>query len=275
MSLLREQLDLATAVSAHVSDGDCVYLGNFGSQLFAVGHELIRQNRQGLHIIMGSAGLLLDQLIGAGVVAEATFAHCWNPIGPAPTWNFRRMAESGSSDVKLHEVTFAMLNGALQAGAWGVPFMPVVMAPGTGYVTDDWSKGGMANASSPFGDCNVMRALVPDVAFVHADWVDQLGNAVIEGPVGESVVAAQSARTSVIIAEALGTVQEIRNLNPSLPGLYVSAIAVVKGSARPDGTLHGYPRDVGQYEEYTRMTATEDGFAQWLKQLRSTQDMTA
>ena len=78
-------MQLEDAVAATVADGDCVWLGNFGAQLFAVGAELIRQGRRDLHVVIGSGGLLLDQLLAAGVCAEVTFTHCWSPVGPRPT----------------------------------------------------------------------------------------------------------------------------------------------------------------------------------------------
>ncbi|MFD2349615.1 hypothetical protein ACFSTC_09930 [Nonomuraea ferruginea] len=57
-------IGLPEAVTAHVQPGRTVYLGNFGAQLFAVGHEIIRQGRTGLHVVIGSGGILLDQLLG-------------------------------------------------------------------------------------------------------------------------------------------------------------------------------------------------------------------
>ena len=90
-------LSLPEAVAAYAPDGARVYLGNFGAQLFCVGHELIRQRRRELDVVIASGGLLLDQLFGAGLVRTATFGHCWSPVGPTPAWNFRRLAESGAA----------------------------------------------------------------------------------------------------------------------------------------------------------------------------------
>ena len=84
--------------------------------------------------MIASGGLLMDQLLGAGVLRSATYGHCWSPVGPSPAWNFRRAAESGDSSVRLHELSLGMMAAALTAGAWDVPFMPVPRAAGTGYV---------------------------------------------------------------------------------------------------------------------------------------------
>ncbi|MEN3270163.1 MAG: glutaconate CoA-transferase, subunit [Pseudonocardia sp.] len=78
-------LSLADAVRRHVRPGVRVYLGNFGAQLFSVGHEIIRQGCSHLDVVIASGGLLMDQMLGAGVLRSATFAHCWSPVGrPGP-----------------------------------------------------------------------------------------------------------------------------------------------------------------------------------------------
>jgi glutaconate CoA-transferase subunit A len=266
-------LPLAEAVAAAVSDGDCVYLGNFGAQLFAVADELVRQRRRRLHAVVGSGGLLLDRLLGAGVLARATFAHCWSPVGPDPAWRFRRLAESGRTAtgaaaageaatgeagvVALHEVSLGMLSAALTAGAWRVPFMPVPVPAGTGYLTGDWTGGQLAVARSAFGATQVVRALAPDVAFLHADLADEWGNGVLRTPLGESLLAAQAAGRVVLVAEELAPAGRVRAAGVTVPGLLVSTVVHHPGAVRPDGAAGRYPRDVAGYQRAVA-TARED-----------------
>jgi glutaconate CoA-transferase subunit A len=252
---------LADAVARYAPDGSTVYLGNFGGQLFSVGHELIRQGRQDLHAVMGSGGLLLDQLLGAGVVAEATYAHCWSPVGPDPAWNFRRRAAS----IIRHEVTLGLLAAALTAGAWGLPFLPVPDLAGTGYVDENWTGGMLDVATSTrFGASPVIQALRPDTAFVHVDLVDADGNGLILAPVGETVVAAQAARTVVLVAEeAVATLPA----PATVPGLLTSAVVVRPGAVRPDGAVGRYERDVAAYQAYVAAASTVEGFVQWRNSL--------
>jgi glutaconate CoA-transferase subunit A len=254
---------VADAVRRHVRPGSVVYIGNFGAQLFAVGHELIRQRLDGLHAVVASGGLLLDQLIGAGCVKVASFAHCWSPIGPEPAWNFRRTAEQGRAP-EMHELSLGMLSAALQAAAWSVPFMPVPASPATGYMTDDWPAGVVTRAETEFGASYIVRALAPDVAFVHADAVDPLGNAVILGPLGEAVLACQAARTVVVVAEELKSTDALRATPACIPGALVSSVVIHPGAVKPDGTAGRYPRDTAAYQDYTHRSATEEGFREWL-----------
>ena len=256
--------DLATAVTRHATPGSTVYLGNFGAQLFCVGHELIRQQVSGIDAVMASGGLLMDQLLGADVLRSVSYGHCWSPVGPSPAWNFRRAAERGDRSVAMHEMSLGMLT----AGAWGVPFMPVPPLDGTGYVTEDWPRGRRARVTSAFGECDVVAAIAPDVAFVHADIVDEQGNAAIRGPLGEVLLAAQASRTVVVVAEQIVAPEQVREAGVVIPGLLVSAVVAQPGAVRPDGAIGRYDRDVATYADYVATAATVEGFAAWVDDLR-------
>lgn len=227
-----------------VRPGDTVWLGNFGVQLFAVGEELIRQELRDLHVVMASGGLLLDRLIGAGVVAEVTFAHCWSAVGPAPTWHFRRAWQEGN-DIRWHELPMGVLAAALSAAAQGVPFAPVRVHRETGYLADGWSGGMLATVESPFGTSTVVRALPLDVAFVHATVVSPDGDCFFGTPSGEAVVAAQAARRVAVVAERIGTPSQV-----DLLGMLVDTVVESPGAAAPDGVPGLYDRDVAAYEAY-------------------------
>jgi len=257
-------LTLEVAVSSYVEPGARVYLGNFGAQLFCVGHELIRQRVRDLDAVIASGGLLMDQLLGAGVLRSATYGHCWSPVGPAPAWNFRRAAEAGERTVAMHEMSLGLLTAALTAGAWGVPFMPVPDLPGTGYIDEDWPAGRLAVAQSAFGNARVVRAEVPDVAFVHVDQVDEDGNGVVRGPVGEAVVAAQAARRLVLVAEEVRPARDMWKAGITIPGLLVSAYVHRPGAVAPDGAIGRYDRDVTAYRRYSERSFTAQGFEDWL-----------
>lgn len=257
-------LTLAEAVRFHVRPGIRVYLGNFGAQLFSVGHEMIRQRVTGVDAVIASGGLLLDQLLGAGVLSSATFGHCWSPVGPAPAWNFRRAAESGESTVELHEMSLGLLSSALTAGAHGVPFMPVADLPGTGYVDEDWTGGLLGTADGTFGSARVVRAENPDVAFVHVDVVDRDGNGRVRGPLGEVLLAAQAARKVVLVAEEVMASAEVRALGVTIPGVLVDAYVHLPGAVAPDGAIGRYDRDVEAYERYADRSRSAEGFRAWL-----------
>jgi glutaconate CoA-transferase, subunit A len=267
-------LTLPQAVAEYVSDGTVVYVGNFGAQLFCVGHELIRQQRRGLHAVIASGGVLLDQLIGAGTLTSATFGHCWGPVGPNPAWNFRRHTEDRHTEhgntqsppaLRLHELSLGLLTAALTAAAWNIPFMPVPGPVGTGYLEQDWTGGLVGRADSSFGRTPVVRAIIPDVAFVHVDQVDEQGNGCIRGPVGEVTVAAQAASVVVLVAEEVTDTGSVREHGITIPGVLVDAYVHQPYAVWPDGAIGRYDRDVDAYLEYAQLSKTTDGFARWLR----------
>ena len=265
---------LAVAVRRNVNSGDSVYIGNFGAQLFCVAAELIRADYTDLDLIAGSGGLLLDQLIGAGVARSVTFAHCWNPVGPQPAWNLRRAAEPqvgvADSDPELprpeiREVSLGMLGSAFHAAAWGLPFAMVPMSPDTGYVTDGWSRGMIEEVSCSFGSAYAVRALRPDVAFVHADLADAQGNSIIVEPGGEHLMAAQAAVRTVVIAEQVLGARERLPEPANLAGIHVDEVVEVAGGVLPDGSPGRYPRDISAYQAYGRDSSSRELFAEWLQ----------
>lgn len=261
-------LSLPEAVD-RVEDGSTVYIGNFGAQLFAVGHELIRSRRRDLDAVIASGGILLDQLIGAGVLRTAVFSHCWSPVGPSPAYNFRRAAESGDNTVSFHELSLGLLTAALTGGAWGVPFAVVPDLTGTGFVDEDWSRGLLSTCESPWGSAPVVRSITPDVAFVHVDLADRAGNGLIKGPVGEVLLAAQASRDVILVAEEVVADDSVVRAGPTIPGLVVDAVVRHPGAVAPDGVIGRYDRDVAAYEEYTRQARTTEGFRAWLNDVLS------
>jgi glutaconate CoA-transferase subunit A len=266
-TISRERLTMAQAVRAHVRPGTCVYVGNFGAQLFSVGHEMIRQGCHDVDAVIASGGLLMDQLLGAGVLRSATYGHCWSPVGPSPAWNFRHAAERGEDTIELYEMSLGMMTAALTAGAWDVPFMPVPALPHTGYVEEDWPRGRRSRATTDLGTADIVAALSPDVAFVHVDQADPQGNGAILGPLGEVLVAAQAASTVVLIAEEIVDTETVLSAGVSVPGLITSAVVHRPGAVAPDGVIGRYDRDVAAYEEYVTRAATSEGFSAWLEDI--------
>jgi glutaconate CoA-transferase subunit A len=263
-----EPLTLGEAVDHYAPAGSTVYIGNFGAQLFALGHELIRREVCDLDVVIASGGILLDQLIGAGTVRSAVFGHCWSPVGPSPAHNFRRAAQDGVGTTAFHEMSLGHITAALTGGAWGVPFMAVPGLAGTGFVDEDWSHGYLGEASTQFGHATIVRSIRPDVAFVHVDTADFDGNGLIRGPLGEVLVAAQASRHVVLVAEDVVGDDSVVAAGPTIPGLLVDAVVHHPGAVAPDGVIGRYDRDVEGYERYTQAARTPEGFAAWVDEIR-------
>jgi glutaconate CoA-transferase subunit A len=80
-----------------VHDGDrVVYVGYMKMEPVAFFHELLRQGRHDLHLILApSSGYVADMMIGGGALADVEFSSLsFMEYGFAP--NFRRHAEAGT-----------------------------------------------------------------------------------------------------------------------------------------------------------------------------------
>src|SRR6516165_2777890 len=115
-------LSLAEAIATHVHDGQAIALEGFTHLIpFAAAHEIIRQQRRGLHLIRMTPDIVYDQLIGMGCAVRLTFSWGGNP-GVGSLHRLRDAVERGwPQPLALAEFTHAEMAVAYQAGASGLP----------------------------------------------------------------------------------------------------------------------------------------------------------
>src|ERR1700712_1281369 len=113
------------AAAARVADGALVALGGgLCARLpMALVRELVRQGRQGLHLVGSAHSIDVDLLVAAGAgggcgEGDVGFEQ---DRGLAPA--FRRAAEAGA--VEVRESCCATVLAQLRAAEMGVPFLPV------------------------------------------------------------------------------------------------------------------------------------------------------
>ena len=77
---MAEIIGLADGIRRLVRDGSVIALEGFSHLVpFAAGHEILRQRPRDLTIIRMVPDLIVDQMIGAGLVKRLTFAWGGNP----------------------------------------------------------------------------------------------------------------------------------------------------------------------------------------------------
>ena len=115
-------LSLRDAIATYVKDGASLALEGFTHLIpFAAGHEIIRQQRRGLHLIRMTPDLVYDQMIGQGCATRLTFSWGGNP-GVGSLHRLRDAVERGwPQPLTLAEFTHAEMAVAYQAGASGLP----------------------------------------------------------------------------------------------------------------------------------------------------------
>jgi glutaconate CoA-transferase subunit A len=262
---MNKLIPLSEAISKHVQDGDCVYAAGFTHMIpFAAGHEIIRQGRRDLVLARATPDLIYDQMVAAGCASKVIFSYMGNP-GVGSLRAARAALERG--EIEWEEYSHFGMISRLQAGATGLPFMPMnptaagdleLANPRYRKVTDPYSGQEVV----------VVPALKPDVAIVHVQRADASGNVHIWGIIGEQKEAAFAAARVIITAEEIVSEDEIRS-DPNrtlIPGFTVDAVCHVPYCAHPSYTQGYYDRDNAFYLEWDKISADPEMLAAWLEE---------
>ncbi|MEW5870600.1 MAG: CoA-transferase [Chloroflexota bacterium] len=256
-------ISLSQAVTENVHDGDVLYCAGFTHLIpFAAGHEIIRQGKKDLVLARATPDLIYDQMVAAGCARKVIFSYMGNP-GVGSLRLVRAEIEKGRLEWEEYS-HFAMIT-RLQAGAAGLPFMP--MNP---TAADDLEKANPSycTVADPYSGkpVVVVPALNPDIAIVHVQRCDAQGNAQIWGIIGEQKEAAFAAQRVILTAEEIVDEAVIRS-DPNrtlIPGFIVDAVCHVPYCSHPSYTQGYYDRDNAFYLEWDRVSQSQEGIATWL-----------
>ena len=252
---------------ATITDGCMLAIPRESSGVaMAATRALIRRGVKRLSLVaLPTSSLQADMLIGAGCVATLeTSAVSLGEFGLAP----RFTASVMTGTIEMKDATCPALHAAFQAAEKGVPFMPLRGLIGSDVLAHrpDWKT-----IDNPFDSDDpivLLPAIAPDVALFHAPMADRHGNVWI-GRQRELMTMAHAAEKTVVTVETIhaGNLLEDAKLSAgTIPGFYVEAVAVAERGAWPLPLPDYYAWDADHLVEYARLAATEDGFAQYLKQ---------
>lgn len=248
---------LANAIQQHVHDGDSIYCAGFTHLIpFAAGHEIIRQGLKDLVLARATPDLIYDQMVAAGCARKVVFSYMGNP-GVGSLRVVRARIEAGQLEWEEYS-HFGMIS-RLQAGAAGLPFMPMKR---TAAIDLERENPSYRRVIDPYSgeEVVVVPALNPDVAVVHVQRADPSGNAQIWGITGEQREAAFAAARVILTAEEIVDPDIIRS-DPNrtlIPGFIIDAVCHVPYAAHPSYTQGYYDRDNDFYLEWDRISRTED-----------------
>ena len=254
------------SLAARVPDGALLALAPEYSWVpMALIQALIRRRVKDLHLLtVPIGGLAADLLIGAGAVKTLeSAAVSLGEAGPAP--RFSEAVEGGALDMR--DSTCPAIHTALQASEKGVDFMPLGGLVGSDLVDnrDDWKV-----VDDPLGQGGgpvvLLPAIKPDVTVFHSPRADTEGNVWI-GRRRELVTMAHAAAATLVTVEAVADkdfLDDAATAAGTLSGLYVPAIAVAEGGARPLGLTGHYERDTDYIRAYAEEAKTGNGFKRYL-----------
>ncbi len=237
-------VDLAEA-AASVKDGASIAPGGFmlGRAPMALVFELVRQGRQGLHVISLPNPLPAEILVAAGAAQKVEFLFAAitldNRVRPMPA--MKRAIEGGALDWAEHDGYRVVQR--FRAAAMGLPFLPVPDADASAVSRLD----PLPRVTDPFtGDSvPVERAFYPDVALIHARAADADGNLFIEDPTTDVLLAGAARRVVATVEERVSRVP-----HTTIPGFMVDLLVEEPRGAYPTGCTGLYPADADHLERY-------------------------
>ncbi len=273
---------LAGAIRDLVRDGESVVLGAaLESDIpSAAAHELIRQNKHGLTVSQGVAGLDTDLLVGARAVRRLTIGGgSLDRFGPVHNINrAREQSTLTSEDWTSLSICFRYLAGAL--GLSFIPIKSLIASEILERLGHGAGAGEVARIVCPFtGEPYVaMKALVPDIAFVHVQMADAEGNCRIDGPRWENEEQAKAAKRLVVIAEEIVPVETIQQ-EPErtiIPAHRVEAVVHQPFGAHPTAVYGRYDYDAAHLKLYVEHSKRPERIGDYIDAyIRGTKDHSA
>lgn len=262
---MAEITSLRTAIADLVDDGSLVAMEGFTHLIpVAAGHEVIRQAKQDLTLIRMTPDVIYDQLIGAGCAAKLVFSWGGNP-GVGSLHRLRDAVERGyPRPLEIEEHTHAGMATRYSAGASGLPFGIL-----HGYIgTDLREHTSVATVVSPFDGQEVaaVPAINPDVAVIHAQQADRLGNVGLWGITGVQREVALASRKVLVTVEEVVDDIEFRGPNGVvLPSWTVDAVVEVPRGSHPSYSMGYTERDNAFYTKWDAISRDRELFANWIE----------
>ncbi|TFH10595.1 MAG: CoA transferase subunit A [Candidatus Thorarchaeota archaeon] len=263
-----KRITLAEAAKM-VNDGDGLFWGGFGYQRppIAFAHELVRQKKRNLTIYTCGSEVDLEIMAGAGVASRFEIAFsAIEALGLS--YNIRRRVSEGK--LAVEDYTNLAMAMRFLGGALNVPFMPLRSMMGTDMVNLSRYRGAdkLKVIDCPFtGDkiC-LVPSLQPDYSIVHVQRVDKLGNAQIDGIVGEDLEGSRCGKKLIVLAEELVDTAEIRTRpdQTKIPAMYVNHVVILPYIAHPMMCHDYYDYDLEHLMMFHKMTNTEEGWQEYL-----------
>ncbi|MBA4180232.1 MAG: CoA transferase subunit A [Anaerolinea sp.] len=221
------------AVDRFVADGDyltyeCNYLMRGPNEVV---HEIIRQEKRRLWIAGKFTYVDVALLVDSGCASRVDCGFFLSAPSIERAIKERRL--------EVFEYSNVIMTLRLQAGAMGVPFLPVRSFGGT----TGFDHSGAKLIADPYtgNPITIVPALNPDVALIHVHQADIYGNSRVFGTGISDVESALASRKVIVSAEEIVDTEEIRR-NPgatSIPYYAVDAVVHSPFGSYP-GTCPGY-----------------------------------
>src|SRR5262249_44230647 len=269
---MTDKVKTVAEVVQTVPDGSHIALGGFAINRcnIVVAHELIRQRKKNLVLSQGVVGLDTDLLVGAGLVSRLIMGGgSLDRFGPVHCVNRARETRS----VDAHDYSSLTICFRYLAGALGVSFIPVKSLLSS-EILERLETGSAATdikrMHCPFTgeEYLLLRALTPDISFVHVQIADREGNSQIRGARWENEEQAKAAKRLFVVTEELVPTEYIQR-NPErtiIPEHRVEAVIHQPFGAYPAACYEYYDYDSDHLRLYVGYSKKPETFSDYVNQ---------
>jgi glutaconate CoA-transferase subunit A len=273
------KIKMMADVVASIPDGAHIALGGFAiaRNVVCAAHELIRQGKRDLIVSQGVAGLDTDLLVGAGLVSRLIIGGgSLDRFGPVHCINrAREQASLAAEDWTSLSICFRYLAGAL-----GLSFIPIksLMASEILERLEKNTAGeSVKRTTCPFTaeEYLLLKALTPDVSFLHVQMADAQGNCRIDGPRWDNEEQAKAAKRIIVITEEIVPTAEFQK-EPErtiIPAHRVESVIHQPYGAYPTAVLGRYDYDARHLQMYVDYSKRAEGISEYIDvYIRGTKD---
>lgn len=218
---------------------------------------------EALHLVKTAIALEADILCGAGCAASVSAGFVGYETQYGLCSFYRKAVESGKVLAQEH-ACYSVIT-ALRASAQGVPFLPI-----RGMLGSDLMEAvGFKTVVDPYTgeELCAVRAIRPDVAFLHVQRADRQGNADISGPLYEDLIIARSAKKLVLTCEELVDDAYFgKDSKAMISQVLVDHVIHAPGCAAPGACEGFYDVDDGKMRRFKAL-ASEEELMEYLKEV--------
>ncbi len=277
-------MGLKEAVNTFVTDGCHMSIGGFtlNRNPMAAIYEMIRQGVKDIHLYAHSNGQAVDELIGAGCVANLEIAYGGTGKFMSTCVRFQKAIQN--QEIVIEDYSNYHMTLRFLAGAMGVPFLPTRSGLGTDIIekwgfskefrknNDRLPKDKLLVMDNPFGNwCDTSKvvlvpAINPDVTFIHVQMADVTGNCRIDGLNFADVEQAKASKALVITCEELLDDDYMKNEpdRNQIPFIHADAVVHVPFGAYPTACYNYYDYDATYLKAHAKAAKDDAAYKEYL-----------
>ena len=255
-----DKLKTVDEIASTLRDGMTIGIGGWGSRRkpMAFIRAIVRSGVKDLTLV-AYGGPEVGILLRTGQVKKVIYGFVSLDSIPLEP-HFRKARQSGA--VEVMELDEGMFQLGLRAAAWRLPFLPTRAGLGTSIME---TNPELRTVTSPYDDGETlvaMPALRLDVAFVHVNRADAVGNGQVIGsdPYFDDLFC-MAAEAAYVSAEEIVPTEKLLDGHPLqslvIDRMMVTAVAHAKGGAHFTECQPDYGRDEAFQKEYAA-TAKDD-----------------